>query len=119
MKYVALFVGALGAALLWSGFLAPLILLAFGVPSRFSFFVFWSRNQDVSRVRSMWEFGARRWGISMFLYFTIFDYLDWKLFGTTYPHSMLHRIAVKFVTCFLIGAVVGFLYSPSKANKLE
>jgi hypothetical protein len=44
----------------------------------------------------------------MFLYFTVFDYLDWKLFGTVSLAERSDRIVGAFVISILGGLLVGY-----------
>jgi hypothetical protein len=110
----ALILGALATAFLWMSLVAPALARLFRVP-----LPFWRidrRNQHLTRRQLViWE-GAFTWGVGMFLAFSVWDYLEWKLLGDQTSGGRLHleHVCFNFIFWLLAGVIWGFWVAPDK-----
>jgi hypothetical protein len=82
---LAVFLIAIVSAACWIGLVAPAILRCFGVPIAFGLWRLDRRNQSLSKTQYVWAFGVFSWGLGMFFFSTVADYLGRKLLGATSP----------------------------------
>jgi hypothetical protein len=92
----------------WIGLVAPAILRSFGVPIAFGLWRLDRRNQSLSKTQYVWAFGVFSWGLGMFFFSTVADYLGRELLGATSP---IHIIA-GLVICLGAGCLFGVLTAP-------
>lgn len=95
---------AIACLSLWIGVLAPAILRSFSVPIPFGL---WRLDrQEFTKVQYVWAFGVFSWGLGMFLFSTVWKYLEWKLLGDKFSYQSLAHILVGL----LIWVLAGFLF---------
>ena len=118
MTALAIFLVGLVCVLLWMCLLAPLILRLFGVPVTFAVWRLDRRNQQLTRMQYVWSFGVVEWGIGMFFFFTVSDYLEWKMLGYRLSYRTPKQIIMELVTCMAIGLLLGF-WSARDRNRTD
>ena len=100
-------------SLLWTWFVAPVVLRAFGVPMASG--PLWKsnrRSQHLSKRQYVWGFGVFAWGIGIFLFFALRDYLSWKLMGDRFSHPTAIRIILELIIFLGAGLTVGLYGAP-------
>lgn len=101
------------AALLWMGVVAPAILRAFGVPMVLGFRRD-RRNRYLTRRQYAWGFGVFTWALGMFLFITIWNYLDLRLLGDTLSHPDAFHTIIWLLIWLASGLLFGIFTSPRR-----
>jgi hypothetical protein len=116
MPGLAVMLGAFASAALWMSVLAPSIARLFGVPLAFGFGGLGRKNQHLTKLQFVWGYGTFTWGIGMFLCFTMWDFLDWKLLADQSSGANLRpeRIGARLLLMLIGGAILGFWSAPDK-----
>ena len=96
------------------GFAAPAILRTFGVPVAFGVWRIDRSNQHLNRTQYVWACGVFRWGIGMFVFFTISRYLDWRLLGDKFSRLSPMGIFGAFLAWIAAGWVFGVFSAPHR-----
>lgn len=119
MLGLAVLLAAVASAVLWISVLAPAIAHLFGVPLAFGFKRRDGKNQQLTKLQFFWGFGVLTWGIGMFLWVTMWDFLEWKLLGDQSSGASLRpaHIGARLVIMLVFGAIVGFWSAPDKHNQ--
>ena len=113
MTALAIFFIAILPALVWTWFVAPLILRAVGVPMASG--PQWKSNrrgQHLSKRQYVWGFGVFAWGIGTFLFVALRDYLSWKLRGDRFSHPTATSIILELIIFLGAGLTVGVYGAP-------
>jgi hypothetical protein len=113
---LANFLIAIACGLLWVGFAAPAILRTFGVPVAFGAWRIDRRNQHLKRTQYVWACGVFMWGLGMFVFSTIFRYLDWRLLGDKFSHLSAMRVLEEFLTWLVVGLAFGVFSAPHRKH---
>lgn len=114
MTGLTIFLSAIACVSLWVGVIAPAILRSFGVPMAFGVWRLDRRNQRLSRAQYIWAFGVLSWGLGIFLFSTVWKYLEWKLLGDRFSYSSPARIVAGLLTWLLLGFLVGVFSAPRR-----
>jgi FtsH-binding integral membrane protein len=105
---ISLLLVAVASLLLWHGVVAPAIMRLVGVPLRGGFWRTDLRNQHLSKGQYVWAFGIFTWGIGMFLFMNVWDYLQWRVIGDTFLRLDAKHVALTFLIWVVAGCFVGF-----------
>ena len=103
---------ALLSAWLWTWFVAPAILRAFGVPMVSGQWRWNRRNEHLSKRQYVWGYGVFAWGTGMFLFFARRDYLSWRMLGDTFSHPTPARVLLELIIFLGAGWTVGAYAAP-------
>lgn len=114
MRGLAVFLISVGCSLLWTGLAAPAILRSFGVPISFAPWRIDNRNKHLNKIHYLWGVGVFSFGLGMFLFFTIWQYLEWKLLGQESPHPSAARVIVDLLLCLAAGFSWGIWSAPRR-----
>jgi uncharacterized membrane protein len=113
MKEAAVILGAFGALFLWTSVVAPAICRVLGVPMAFGIWRLDRKNSRLSRSQFLWCYGVFSFGMGIFLFNTVFDYLDWKLLSG-YP---LNNRSVRIVSDFVVSILCGLFFGYWRVNR--
>jgi hypothetical protein len=103
---------ALLSAWLWTWFVAPAILRAFGVPMVSGQWRWNRRDKHLSKRQYVWGYGVFAWGTGMFLFFVLTDYLSWRMLGDRFSRPTPVRVALELVIFLGAGWTVGAYGAP-------
>jgi hypothetical protein len=106
---ISLFLTAISCALLWVGLVAPALMRAVGIPLSGGLWRRARRNQHLSKGQYVWAYGIFSYGIGMFLFMTVLDYLQWKLMGDAYMHRDAKHIFINLLIWLAGGCFVGVM----------
>ncbi len=114
MRWVLVYLSALGAWTVWSDVIVPLIAKLFGVPYRFAFWRVDRHNQHLRRRQYFWFVWVLGFGGGLSVFLTLSDLLRWKVLGerATDPISLSFQLGISL----LAGATLGLTNAP-KENK--
>src|ERR1700690_197632 len=110
------FLIAILVVLLWTGFVAPSILRAFGVPMVYGIWRLDRRNQHLSKQQHVWGFGVVTYGVGMILFNTTWGYLFSKPIPYRLSQPSATRIVVGLLSWLIIGWFVGVLSAPKNTT---
>ena len=117
MRGLTVFFGAVACASLWFGLVAPAILRNLGIPIAGGIWRMARRNQHLSRTQYIWSVGVFSWGIGMFLFSTLWNYLDWRLFLNYKAwYANLGDIVERLLAWMAAGWLVGFFGAPKRRH---
>lgn len=114
MTGLKIFLGAIACGWLWVGLIAPAILRSFGVPIAFGMWRLDRRNQNLSKAQYVWAFGVFSWGLGMFLFSTVWKYLEWRLLGDRFSYSISAQLIAGLLIWLLAGLLMGVLGAPRR-----
>ncbi len=114
MRGLAPFIACAGLLVLWIAVIAPLILRAVGVPIGL-----WRvdrRNETLTWHQYIWGVGVFGWGLGMFLFTNLLDYLQWRFSGGLSRHTPTF-IAFSFLTWLAGGLLFGLMSSSGRLRR--
>jgi hypothetical protein len=93
----------------WIDLIAPLIARAFGVPYKFAFWRTDRQNMHLRRWQYLWFVGVSGWGIGMFLFTTLWDFLQWKFLGEKAMDRSIGYTLAHLGVWLVSGALFGYV----------
>jgi len=104
----------------WAAVVVALLVRPFGVRLPLNPLSFRKRRsafQSLTPSQHMWIFGVLQWGCSMFIYTTLWDYLDWKYLNGPLHDLTAGWISGRAILWFTLGLIMGGVTWKGNMNK--
>ena len=101
--------GAAVSMMLWTSVIAPVLVRAVGVPMAIGFWRQDRKNRHLNKPQYVWAYGAFGFGLGVFFFLTVWDYLKWKLLADQFSHFNSRQLIVRLAISLSVGLVVGLI----------